>query len=291
MEEDQKDHEKINNRIPFDTVVLSGGGLKGLLILGALQYCADKRFNKASTYIGTSIGSIIGYLISIGYSPVEIIVYIRTRNCMNKLKDYNLMDAWRGKGVISYGKIQEELEKMTIEKIGRLITLKELYENFKKTLICCTYNRTTNKVEYISHENYPEMPCLIATKLSSNLPYIFEDCKYMGCFYSDGGLSNNFPIDIAQKKGKRILGLNLFVDSGPYDPNASLTENIYKLLFIPVNQIVSKNIQEANENCVVVQLVCPNLKIFDIVSDFSSNLDMFSSGYNQIKEYFEKNIP
>ena len=65
----------------YDTLVLSGGGVNGILELGALQYCNDKNLlSSIKTYVGTSIGSIICYLLIIGYTPVEIIVYLCTHN-------------------------------------------------------------------------------------------------------------------------------------------------------------------------------------------------------------------
>ena len=60
----------------FDTLVLSGGSSKGILILGALQYAQDNfLLNKINKYIGTSVGSIICFLLLIGYTPIEIMIY------------------------------------------------------------------------------------------------------------------------------------------------------------------------------------------------------------------------
>ena len=60
----------------YEKLVISGGGIKGLSGLGALQYLEDnKLLESINTYIGTSIGGIILYLLAIGYKPIEIIVY------------------------------------------------------------------------------------------------------------------------------------------------------------------------------------------------------------------------
>ena len=66
----------------FDTLVIAGGSSKGIVTLGALQYLYDNNIGKnINTYIGTSSGSIICFLLIIGYTPIEIIVYI----CTNQL--------------------------------------------------------------------------------------------------------------------------------------------------------------------------------------------------------------
>ena len=74
--------ENIVQIADYDTLVLSGGSSKGILTLGALQYCYDNfLLNKIETYVGTSSGAIISFLLIIGYSPIEIMVYI----CCNGL--------------------------------------------------------------------------------------------------------------------------------------------------------------------------------------------------------------
>ena len=69
----------------YDTLVLSGGSSKGLVILGALQYGYDNYLlNEIETYIGTSAGAITCFLLAIGYSPLEIISYIKSMDDRNK---------------------------------------------------------------------------------------------------------------------------------------------------------------------------------------------------------------
>ena len=61
----------------FDTLVLCGSSIKCMTILGSLQYAYDHALlSKITKYIGTSSGSICCYLLAIGYTPIEIIVYL-----------------------------------------------------------------------------------------------------------------------------------------------------------------------------------------------------------------------
>ena len=110
----------------FDTLVLSGGSTQGIIILGALQYAADNYLmTKIKTYVGTSVGSICGYLLAIGYDPVEIMVYLCTKQILEKMKHFNVVAMMNGNGATTFSHIHEQLEKMTIEKIGKLVTLKD----------------------------------------------------------------------------------------------------------------------------------------------------------------------
>ena len=70
-----------------DTLVLPGGGIKGLTILGALQYCHDNfLLTDIVNYVGTSSGSMICYLLAIGYTPVDIITNICCNQIMEKIQ-------------------------------------------------------------------------------------------------------------------------------------------------------------------------------------------------------------
>jgi predicted patatin/cPLA2 family phospholipase len=282
------DTDKKNN-IPnydFDTLVLSGGSSKGIMILGALQYAYDNfLLNKIDKYIGTSVGSIICFLLLIGYTPIEIMVYLCTHEILEKLQHFNIVAMINGNGALSYSGIYEQLEKMTIDKIGYLPTFKDIKEKYGKQLICATYNLTYNKTEYLSFENNPNLPCLIGIKMSSNLPLIFEKFKYNNNFYIDGGISDDFAIDIGDKMGDKILGIVITIDNNSFNSEGeSILEYIYKLIFIPISQSMDSKINNASNNCKIIKLSYNKLKFFNFNVNSKEKLDIFSIGYENMKE-------
>ena len=55
-----------------NTLVLCGGGMKGIYILGGLKYLEEhKLLTHINTYAGTSFGGMLAFYLSIGYS-IEI---------------------------------------------------------------------------------------------------------------------------------------------------------------------------------------------------------------------------
>ena len=270
----------------YDTIVLSGGGVRGLVLLGSLQCLTDNRLNtNINTYIGTSVGSIISYLMCIGYSPIEIIVYICTNRVFDKIQYFNISDILTGGGVSSFNQIQEQLEILTIQKIGTFITLKDLYTRFNKTLICCTYNLTKDKVEYISHINNPDLPCLVAIRMSSTFPIMYEKYNYNNCFYIDGGIIDNFPIKLGDEIGNRVLGLLLSQECEVLDLN-NILDLIYKLLSIPTQQNIIKNNNSVSNKCDIINLEYNKNRMFDLSITSHDKLEMFSEGYKITKNFF-----
>lgn len=275
----------------YDTIVLSGGSIKGFIILGALQYLYDNNLHHSiKTYIGTSIGSMISYFLCIGYTPLEIVIYICGHQLLEKLQNFNISDMLQGNGAASFSNIHDSLEKMTLSKIGYLPTLSNIKDRFGKTLIFTTYNISQDKIEYLSHETYPDLPCLSAIRMSSNLPMIFGDYRYGGSYYIDGGLGNNFPIDIGDKYGEKILGLTLDDKTTDFmDIKYNFLEYVYKLMSIPVCQLINNKIENASKNnkCKILRLKYGKINILNFNISPKQKLEMFSDGYNQIKEFLE----
>ena len=160
-EEEEEEEETINNK--FDTLVLPGGSVKGLFILGALQYCYDNfLLTDVHNYIGTSSGAMSSFLLAIGYTPVEIITQICTNQIIERMQHFDIFAMINNLGATSFTNISEYLEKLTIDKIGYLPTFHDLKHKFNKNLVCVTYNLSKGMAEYLSYETHPTLPCLVA---------------------------------------------------------------------------------------------------------------------------------
>lgn len=276
--------EKAKQTADYDTLVLSGGSTKALVTLGALQYLHDNyRTRKIVNYVGTSAGSMICFLMAIGYTPKEIIVYLCTQQLLEKLQHFNIVAMIQGRGAASFNPIQEQLEKMVIDKIGYLPSLLDIQEKMGKKLICVTHNLTEDRTEYLSHENYPHLPAVTAVRMSSNLPLVFENFKYGSSFYTDGGISDNFAIDTGEKIGNKILGMILKTDINTFDPEMYTLEFIYKLIFTPIQQSSENKIRKASDKCEIVKLAYKKLAFFNFHIYSKEKLEMFSNGYLQMK--------
>ena len=273
----------------FDTLVMSGGSINGIIILGSLQYLKDKNLiNNIKNYIGTSIGAVLAYLLIIGYTPVEIIVYLCTHyQIFEKLKCFNLVNASRGEGAVSFSSISDELEKMTIDKVGKVMNMLDLESRFGKNFVCVTYNTTKSQAEYLSGENTPDLPCLTALRMTCNLPLVFETYKYGDSFYIDGGLVNNFPLDVGERIGNKVIGIFLSYNISEDNPNRNLLEFIYKLLYVPIADSITNKVLRKLLTSTVIELKTGNMNFFNFDVTSKMKLEMFSVGYEETKKFFE----
>lgn len=292
MDEDKKTITKESILIPYDTVVLGGASTKAMLFLGALQYAYDNFMLKnVDTFVGTSSGGMISFFLCIGYTPIEIMVYLCTNQLFDKDQSFNIVSMIQGGGACSYNYIQEHLEKMTISKIGYLPTLKDIKEKFGKNLVFVTHNFTQDCTEYLSCDTNPHLPCITAIRMSSNLPFVFETYKYGEFLYIDGGISDNFAIDIGEKFGKKVLGLYLKSDMNDFsrELDTNILEFIYTLIYVPIQQHIEHKIRKVDTNKVkVVGITSKNkIKVFQFDISHTVKLELFSEGYQIMKQHFE----
>jgi predicted acylesterase/phospholipase RssA len=275
----------------YDTLVVSGASVKGIVALGALQYAMDNhRLRNVTTYIGTSSGAMICYLLAIGYTPAEILAYICSKQIMEKMQHFNIVAMMQGLGATSFHPVQEQLEKMTMSKVADFLTLGDLRDRFGKTLICVTYNVSEGKVEYLSPESHPRLPCITALRMSANLPLIFEHYRYRSSLYVDGGISNNFPINLGDEIGAKVLGISVDPTSETTkspDPDTDILEYIYRLIFVPVAEATRHKIAQASDKCKVVSVAYEKTSLFSFKVPPPQKLAMFDAGYSQMRKAFE----
>ena len=212
--------------ILFDTIVLSGGGTKGLYTLGALHYYYERGKyvpSEVTTYVGTSIGSAISLLLVCGYLPMEIFQELYLMDSFFEIRkdDISFLDViknvFKNMGLIPIDSLILKVENLIKTKLDEVPTLEQLYETTRKELICVATNVTERRVEYFNHKDHPKLKCTDAVKMSCNIPLMFQKIRYNSCYYVDGAMLNNFAIDYVDKKTNRILGIYLPNNDSPSD--------------------------------------------------------------------------
>jgi len=272
-----------------DTLVISGGSIKGFGLLGAIQKIyeyyesKEEKIKTFNCFVGTSVGSIIGYLLAIGYEPLEIIHSIHSSAVLEKLRRIELIQIMNNKGLFFFEPIIEELENLTLKKRNKLYTLQELSDDLGKEFICVTFNYTKNKVEYLNRNDYPNLPCLVAVRMSSSIPFVFNRFTWGDSIYIDGGISDNFPIQVARRFGKENLIGVVCKETGEdtSNDNNSLINFIMVMLFFPIVNNTQRTIKKYRKRYPIIQVPL-NYNFLKFSLSVTDIMEMFSSGYNSI---------
>ena len=236
-------------------VVLSGGGAKGMAHIGVLKVL-EKAGIPVDIVTGTSMGSIIGGLYSIGYNANALDSVARAQDWSyvisdkEDLRNQSLRDRLRQYTyVFTTG--------LTIGKrnknAGGLIKGKNLAELFQH--LCTGY---TDSLDFSKDLPIP-FACVAtdiidnsevdfhsgrlpqAMRSSMSIPGAFSPIRLGGKVLVDGGLKNNYPADIAKEMGAEII-IGVTVQGAP-----KVAEDLGGTMSI-ISQIVDVNCKNKVED-------------------------------------------
>lgn len=262
----------------YKTLVLSGGGTSGIMHLGAIKYLEDNNLIDIDTYICTSVGSIIGSLLSVGYKANELYEFIynfdmsvlRNIDVTNLLFRYGLDN---GKNLIIF------IQKLLSYKTGNEnITFSELYKEFNKKLIITATCLNEHKIYYFSYENEPNMCIYEAVRMSISIPFIFTNVKYKNKIFVDGGIINNYPIN-KTKDMESTIGINLD-SSCKYDNINNIEEYIMSIF----NCLFSQKNKYKN-NTIFIKMDKSNMVNFELNNNDKYN--MYIKGYKSAEIFIK----
>jgi len=276
-------NDRMLKEMKYNTIVISGGGVKGVAMLGALQYLKNANMlDSVEKYIGTSIGAILSLLMILEEEPSAIIVNFVTKKTFKNLKSYSLVQAFQGKGLLKFEKLQIILEEYILKKFEKIPTLAELYEKYPKKLYCMTFNYTKNKEEVLSVDTYPDMLVTDAIRMSANVPIIFENFTYNDCLYFDGFLVNNFPIHLLEKDDT-CLGIQTRWED-TREKHSSNWKIFWNLFLVPLAKIQDLKNEPFLNQSNIISINLQNYSLFDFKISNSLMLDLFSEGFSAAKE-------
>lgn len=178
-------------------LVLSGGGAKGIAHLGVYRALEEAGL-PLDLIGGTSIGSLIGAAIARDLSAQEVIDIYRPLFLSNPTprSDYNIIP------LISVLK-GRKIDRMLIEVFGDL-GVEDTWQPF----FCVSTDLTNHRAEI--HRNGKLWR---AIRASISLPGIFPPVGDGDRLLVDGGVVNNFPVDVMAGQGVgRIVGVEFNSD-------------------------------------------------------------------------------
>lgn len=249
----QKDSIAVNRKKV--AVVLSGGGAKGMAHIGVLKVL-EKAGIPVDIVTGTSMGSIIGGLYSIGYNATALDSVARAQDWSyvisdkEDLRNQSLRDRLRQYTyVFTTGLTIGKRDK----NAGGLIKGKNLAELFQQ--LCTGY---TDSLDFSKDLPIP-FACVAtdiidnsevdfhsgrlpqAMRSSMSIPGAFSPIRLGDKVLVDGGLKNNYPADIAKEMGADII-IGVTVQGAP-----KVAEDLGGTMSI-ISQIVDVNCKNKVED-------------------------------------------
>ena len=243
-------------------VVLSGGGAKGMAHIGVLKVL-ERAGIPIDIVTGTSIGSIVGGLYAIGYNAHSLDSMVRAQDWSYIITD---KEDLRNQSLSDLRKHNTYLLSTGLKfgkrdvNAGGLIKGKNLAELFQHLCIgytdsldfsrdlripfACVATNIMDNSEVVFHSG--RLPQ--AMRASMAIPAAFSPVRIGDMVLVDGGLKNNYPVDVAREMGADIvIGITL---SG----KPKKAENVSGTMSI-VGQIIDVNcVNKYDENKAITDL-------------------------------------
>lgn len=268
----------------YDNLVISGGGIKGISALGLLHKYYEAGlydYNHISEFVGTSIGAVISLLLNVGYLPMEVFQELyKIVNFFSYSPNDNILSVFKQNGLISIKSFSVNIEKLVRKKLGYIPTFKQLYEQTGKKLTTVAYNLSREREIHHLHLTHPNLLCIRAIEMSSNIPLVFKNYYYHGEEYVDGGLVNNCPVDLVKNSSGKTLVLVLNDSSKTYyNDQLPILKYYHRCLLAPIRKITQMNCLDAPPNTDIVCIYTDDIPIVSMNLSSQEKMRLFLLGY------------
>ena len=199
---------------PKVALVLGGGGAKGASLVGVLKYVEQVGL-PIDMIVGTSIGSIVGGLYSVGYRSAQMDTLFRSQEWHDLLTDRNEKESRR---LISR---KNGVQYIMGIPLGRGDTVRYARQGIMMgDSIVAFLDSLMNTPDSLSFDSLPiPFRCVavdvksmtevvadcgslpMAMRASMAIPVAFKPVQKDSMILVDGGVLNNLPVDVAREMG------------------------------------------------------------------------------------------
>lgn len=261
-------------------LVLGGGGAKGVAHVGVLKYL--NRAGIPIDYIaGTSMGAIVGGLYAIGYSVDELDSMFRSQNWIDLMSDKlareDKLYAQKQSGDLYVLSFPLSVEKLKIpsgiikgQNVYNMLTELTIgyhgdidFDSLPIPFACVTYDMIQGKEVVVRNGDLP-----LAIRSSMSIPAAFTPVLRDSMVLVDGGIYNNFPVDVVRQMGADVvIGVDVFSGEQNYDGLQSMMG-----LIDQITTIMGREKYEANKQDVDLYFH-PNIKGYTAASFSTEAID------------------
>ena len=279
-----------------EVLCLSSGALKGLEELGAIYYFGlNGNLANIHTYIGSSIGGIIGAFLALDYSLSQILEAAVETTLFNDIADINLTQVIHEFGLVSNTTFDDNLARritqMVTHKMGKMPTLREFYEFTKKRVIFCIVSLKNEEEIYADHLSHPDMPLMVALRSTSNSPLLFGKLEHQKDLYVDGAILDPFPVLKLDDGKTQILAIGVKDHHREWNHKTLNGLGYYdRIVSLPLQRLIDFTIANASDACYIMMIPVANgMGMLDGAKNPNARLDKFLAGYKFTEEYVVRN--
>jgi NTE family protein len=280
----------------IENLVFSGGGVKGISFGGALKKLVQLESQGNLTLqlkdiMGVSIGSIVGLLFLIGYTPQEIeqcIVDLEIKHLKN-VQLHNMMHYGLDTGARILTWIKDMLKQKDIDPS---ITMLSLFEKTGVNFRVVATNLDKRCQVIFDKYTYPEIQVLQAIRMSISIPFVFTKTRFNDEVYVDGCVLDNYPLHFYNDCLEKTLGfcITSFDETG-YDKVGVSIDTFEEYIHSVLKCFLTRNEKQYFDDTYRKHTVFIYVKSISGIN-FDINLDtkisLLREGYLAVQDFFDE---
>ena len=275
-------------------VVLSGGAAKGIAHVGVLKALEENEI-PIDYIVGTSMGGIVGGCYAAGMSPGQIEDIVLSKDFLNwvngRTEEGQTYYFYRNDDTPSFIRLNLSLDS-TFSVLFNTSIANDLSLNFAlaekfaqpSAIAKNNFDSLFIPLRVMASDIFTQTEVTLgsgalsdALRATQTVPLFYNPIRIDGKYLFDGGVYNNFPIDVAEKvfKPDVIIGSNVsskIYDEYPYGQDDKLISRSLLYMFLDKSdpsQVPASGIY-----------IYPNIKRYTSF-DFAKARALIDSGYNQ----------
>lgn len=264
--------------------IFEGGGIKGLAYIGVIRFLEERGFRFFAVG-GSSVGSLFASLVAAKYNSYELEELVQNfdinilLNSKGKKPIEKFINGIKYKGLYTMKFFENYLDNVLRKRgISKFLDVKMGTDYLLKIIVTDLKNKKMvivpddlNKYNY-SKDNFPIAK---AVAMSCSLPVVFVPYKLQDNVFIDGGVTNNFPINLFKDSKYPTVGfkLNEIVEK------PSILEKYKNKIFNIKNEVVFSDYN-------IVKINTGDFKVTDFKKGLSNYQELIKLGYNSMRDYF-----
>ncbi len=253
---------------PKVALVLCGGGAKGAAHIGAIKVLEEVNM-PVDMVVGTSIGGLVGGMYAMGYSAAEMDSIVAACDWKYLLSDnsYSRRDeSFTGKILdskyilkVPFYSVNPDVKDSPVSRLpAGLISGQNVlnlltgismgyqermdFEDLPIPFACVAADLSTGKQIVLDEGELPL--CMRATMA---IPGVFAPVEIDGKVLVDGGIINNFPVDVAKSMGADIIiGVDIKNDYPGAENLKSLPQVVAQMIALMGNESYQRNLKDVD---------------------------------------------
>ena len=289
--QDKLNELESSKEIVIKNLVFSGGSSKGFSYIGVIKALEEYNLlDKLEEIAGTSIGSLFGFLIVLKFHSSDLInIFVdMDLNWLHNINSDSVLILINKYGLDNGNNVEKFISHFIETRFPSRnpfeITFLDIwnYNPIKLTMTATKVYQNMVESELYNHILTPRMPIIKALRITMAIPPLFTpiDCDFYHLV--DGGVMNNFPINLFENDIEHTIGI-LCLEKFKKEKCKNITD-IYKSMIgylIAQNTIQKK--QKYTENTISIEIELSLYQIFNI--NIEDKINIINIGYQMTKQY------